>query len=105
MIYRIWHIQQSTNRRLSRLSGVDPYSRALRVLIECGAIYTVSVIILFVCYLANSNAVLPISDSVCLLKIERQHIDSIVNYRLSRLSYAQLFAIRLSFTLTDVYTS
>ncbi|KAF5310296.1 hypothetical protein D9619_010551 [Psilocybe cf. subviscida] len=64
MVYRIWNIQQRTNRRLSRLSGIDPYSRVLRVLIECGAIYTVSVIILFVCYLANNNAQLPVSDSI-----------------------------------------
>ncbi|KAF5309388.1 hypothetical protein D9619_012292 [Psilocybe cf. subviscida] len=64
MVHRIWHIQRSTNRGLSRISGVDPYSRVLRILIECGAIYTVSVVILFVCYLANSNAILPISDSL-----------------------------------------
>ena len=52
-------------RTAKERTSAGPYSRVLRVLIECGAIYTTSIVILFVCYLANNNAILGVSDSVC----------------------------------------
>ncbi|KAF9000140.1 hypothetical protein BDQ17DRAFT_1245907 [Cyathus striatus] len=64
IVYRIWSIQSSTAAiQLSRSSAFHPYSRVLRTLIECGAIYTLSVLILFACYLASNNAQLGVSDS------------------------------------------
>ncbi|KAF8976231.1 hypothetical protein BDQ17DRAFT_1384965 [Cyathus striatus] len=65
IVYRIWSIQLSTAAiQLTQSSAFHPYSRVLRTLIECGAIYTLSVLILFACYLASNNAQLGVSDSI-----------------------------------------
>lgn len=61
IVYRIWTVKRRTSKERT---SIGPYSRILRVLIECGAIYTTSIVILFVCYLANNNAILGVSDSV-----------------------------------------
>ncbi|TFK32631.1 hypothetical protein BDQ12DRAFT_616759, partial [Crucibulum laeve] len=64
IIHRILLIQSNTVGRLTRTSGISPPSRVVKVLIECGAIYTVSVLILFGCYLSSNNAQLGVSDSI-----------------------------------------
>jgi len=61
LIHRIWSIQSRTSRRTTR---DNPYSRLVTMLVECGMIYTSSILILFGCYLASNNAQLGVSDSV-----------------------------------------
>ncbi|RXW13945.1 hypothetical protein EST38_g11912 [Candolleomyces aberdarensis] len=65
IVYRIYKIQsRAANHTVSTGSTSSPYSRLIRTLIECGAMYTASIIVLFACYLADSNAILPVSNSV-----------------------------------------
>ena len=65
IVYRIYKIQsRAANHTISTGSTSSPYSRLIRTLVECGAMYTASIIVLFACYLADSNAILPVSNSV-----------------------------------------
>ncbi|KAF5309750.1 hypothetical protein D9611_013619 [Ephemerocybe angulata] len=67
IVWRIYKIQSRTSSHtLSQITGstASPYSRLIRTLVECGAMYTVSIVVLFACYLANSNAILGVSNSV-----------------------------------------
>lgn len=66
IVYRIYRIQnRSSNTAFTFGSGTtSPYSRLIRTLIECGALYTASIIVLFACYLADSQAILGVSNSV-----------------------------------------
>lgn len=65
IIYRIWKIQSDNQRLLTTISNRNsPYRKVIRILIESGFMYTLSVIVLFVCYMASNNAQLGVSDSV-----------------------------------------
>ena len=65
IVYRIYRIQsRAANHTTFSSNSAQPYSRLVRTLIECGAMYTLSIVILFACYLADSNAILGVSNSV-----------------------------------------
>ncbi|KAJ3541613.1 hypothetical protein NMY22_g3816 [Coprinellus aureogranulatus] len=65
IVYRIYNIQaRAANHTTHTSTSYRPYSRLIRTLIECGAMYTASIVVLFACYLADSNAILGVSNSV-----------------------------------------
>lgn len=65
IVYRIYRIQSHTAHHSTFSSYHSrPYTRLIRTLVECGAMYTLSIVILFACYLADSNAILGVSNSV-----------------------------------------
>ncbi|KIY47194.1 hypothetical protein FISHEDRAFT_45812 [Fistulina hepatica ATCC 64428] len=69
IIIRIWSIKTElyTNGGAvpyERVVRQDPFMRVMRMLIESGLLYTVSVVVLFATYLADNNAFLGVSDSI-----------------------------------------
>ena len=61
IIHRIWTAQLSTPYRQTEKSRL---SHVMRILIESGLIYTLSIIILFSVYLTSNNAQFAVSDAV-----------------------------------------
>jgi len=63
IVYRIWTIRRILKRR-SATTVSRPLTNVMRVVIESGAFYTISVVILVVVYMLSSNAELPVSDAI-----------------------------------------
>ncbi|KAL0960480.1 hypothetical protein HGRIS_005522 [Hohenbuehelia grisea] len=63
IVRRIWKVESKISHFRSGDSS-SPLNRVMRILVESGLIYTTTILILFGTYLANSNAILGISDSV-----------------------------------------
>ena len=61
IVYRIWSVQKATPYSPNEKT---PLSRAIRILVKSGMIYTASVIILFAVYLLGNNADYGVSDAV-----------------------------------------
>ncbi|KAJ3745163.1 hypothetical protein DFH05DRAFT_1492632 [Lentinula detonsa] len=53
-----------SSHRISRDWNSDPLARAMKVMVESGLLYTLSLVILFAVYITSSNAELGVSDSV-----------------------------------------
>ncbi|TFY51508.1 hypothetical protein EVG20_g10969 [Dentipellis fragilis] len=68
IVHRIWSLQRRTRDLFvdSRggQSGGGALTRAMRIIIESGTMYSVSVIVFFAVYLANNNAQYGVSDCV-----------------------------------------
>ncbi|KAG5636174.1 hypothetical protein H0H81_008924 [Sphagnurus paluster] len=64
IVYRIWSIQRSVKFRATVSSEKSPLWKAMRILIESGLLYTVSIVILFILYMASNNAQFGVSNSV-----------------------------------------
>lgn len=65
----------------------------MRVVIESGAFYTISVVILVVVYMLSSNAELPVSDAVSHFHLCSRLQAITLLYRLSKLSYVLFFPL------------
>jgi hypothetical protein len=84
IVYRIWRVNNEIGR--GHLFQPDsPLSRVVVVLIESGLIYTFSVIILFVLYLAGNNAIYGVSNAV-----SKENL-SITNYLICFVRSIRLF--------------
>lgn len=97
-MYRIWTIRRILKRR-SATTVSRPLTNVMRVVIESGAFYTISVVILVVVYMLSSNAELPVSDAVSHSHLcSRQAITLL--YRLSKLLYVLFFPFLFPFPFT-----
>jgi hypothetical protein len=66
IVYRIWHISKKSSPYRTNQSVENPLARAIRVTIEAGLLYTVSVLILVATYSAGHRAQNPMGRSVSL---------------------------------------
>ena len=65
IVYRIMTINAAiASQSVTRLSGNHKLTRIVRILVESGLIYTVSVVIFFCTFLASNNSQYPVSDVV-----------------------------------------
>ncbi|KAJ8502545.1 hypothetical protein ONZ45_g11651 [Pleurotus djamor] len=65
IVFRIWRVDAQVSQfRSSGSSSNSPLARVMRVLVESGLIYTTAILILFGTYLADSNAILAVSNAV-----------------------------------------
>lgn len=68
IIYKLWSIRQRSAEvfiaSMGNGHGGGALMRAMRIMIESGAMYTISVIVFFVVYLASNNAQYGVSDCV-----------------------------------------
>ena len=77
IIYKLWSIRQRSAEvfiaSMGNGHGGGALMRAMRIMIESGAMYTISVIVFFVVYLASNNAQYGVSDCVrdCFLILRR----------------------------------
>lgn len=66
IVYRILKIHTGVaSKNITRLGGTYKLTRIVRILIESGLLYTVSVVIFFATFLASNNSQYPVSDVVC----------------------------------------
>ncbi|KIP07584.1 hypothetical protein PHLGIDRAFT_412628 [Phlebiopsis gigantea 11061_1 CR5-6] len=66
IIYKIWRVDRSS-RRLFSLRSSDSLKRAIRIVVESGLMYTLSVVCLMGVYISGNNAMYGVSD--CLVQI------------------------------------
>ncbi|KAJ3885724.1 hypothetical protein GG344DRAFT_33878, partial [Lentinula edodes] len=72
IVYRLWNVQSHSQtflqfqqeRKLDFDWNSDPLARAMKVMIESGLLYTLSLVVLFAVFITSSNAELGVSDSV-----------------------------------------
>ncbi|RDB21603.1 hypothetical protein Hypma_011202 [Hypsizygus marmoreus] len=64
IVWRIWSIQRAVKFRATTVSEKSPLSRVMRILIESGLMYTMSIIVLFGLYMASNNGQFGVSNSV-----------------------------------------
>ncbi|KAJ3929484.1 MAG: hypothetical protein NXY57DRAFT_899992 [Lentinula lateritia] len=70
IVYRLWNVQSHSQTFLqfqqerNRDWNSDPLARAMKVMIESGLLYTLSLVVLFAVFITSSNAELGVSDSV-----------------------------------------
>ncbi|TFY75789.1 hypothetical protein EWM64_g8225 [Hericium alpestre] len=65
IVYRIWSIYRANNDiSEENLGGTTALRRAIRIIVESGAVYTLSIIILFVLDVTGSNSLYLTSDCV-----------------------------------------
>ena len=66
VVYKIWSIEHHAKIAFAGAGGTDTtrLRRAMHIVIESGLMYTVSVVILFILYLASNNAQYAVSDCV-----------------------------------------
>ncbi|KAJ3995886.1 hypothetical protein F5050DRAFT_1572654 [Lentinula boryana] len=70
IVYRLWNVQSHSQTLLHfqqerKLDfGHNPLARAMKVMVESGLLYTLSLVILFAVYITSSNAELGVSDTV-----------------------------------------
>ncbi|KAM5545854.1 hypothetical protein V8D89_000892 [Ganoderma adspersum] len=64
IVYKIWSIEHRAKVVFASAGGTDTtrLRRAMHIIIESGLMYTVSVVILFILYLASNNAQYAVSD-------------------------------------------
>ncbi|KIY49640.1 hypothetical protein FISHEDRAFT_23253, partial [Fistulina hepatica ATCC 64428] len=62
IVYRLWSVHREL--RKSGFEGGSTSGLAMKVIIESGAIYTSSIVILTVLYLCHNNGMYPVSDAV-----------------------------------------
>ena len=65
-MYKIWSIEHRAKVIFASAGGADTtrLRRAMHIIIESGLMYTVSVVVLFILYLASNNAQYAVSDCV-----------------------------------------
>ncbi|KAG6860695.1 hypothetical protein C0995_008367 [Termitomyces sp. Mi166 len=57
IVSRIWNVRRESSRyRTFLVQQQDPLSRAIRITIEAGLIYTISLIVLLIIYLTHHNS-------------------------------------------------
>ncbi|KAF5376458.1 hypothetical protein D9615_008606 [Tricholomella constricta] len=64
IVHRIWSIQRAVKFRATVASEKGPLSKVMRILIESGLMYTMSIVILFGLYMASNNGQFGVSNSV-----------------------------------------
>ncbi|KAJ4478367.1 hypothetical protein J3R30DRAFT_2893468 [Lentinula aciculospora] len=75
--HSIYSGRNRSSHRISRDWNSDPLARAMKVMVESGLLYTLSLAVLFAVFMPSSNAELGVSDSVV------QIIVSLLKYNLS----------------------
>lgn len=78
IIYRICAPQKQTSPYRVNVEVRYPLSRAMRIIIESGLLYTLSMVILMILFLAKSNAQLAVKDAVRFLS-SYSGITSLIN--------------------------
>ena len=63
-MHKIWSIERRSRIAFASTDNTTPLRRAMHIIIESGLMYTVSVFILFVVYLASNNSQYAVSDCV-----------------------------------------
>ncbi|KAF9467494.1 hypothetical protein BDZ94DRAFT_1232876 [Collybia nuda] len=64
IVHRIWKIQKALKYRATTSSEKSPLSRVMRLLIESGLMYTLSIVVLFGLYMASNNGQFGVSNAV-----------------------------------------
>ncbi|KAG6908537.1 hypothetical protein DXG01_004308 [Tephrocybe rancida] len=64
IIRRIWLIQRAVKYQTSHVAEGRPLFKVMRVLIESGLMYTISIVVLVGLYIASNNGQFGVSDSV-----------------------------------------
>ena len=74
IVYKIWSIEHHSRVAFAGTVGGESrrMRRAMHIIIESGFMYTVSVIVLFILYLASNNAQYAVSDCVSLFRFSCQ---------------------------------
>ena len=74
IVYKIWSIEHHSRVAFAGTVGGESrrMRRAMHIIIESGFMYTVSVIVLFILYLASNNAQYAVSDCVSPFRLSCQ---------------------------------
>ncbi|RDB21602.1 hypothetical protein Hypma_011203 [Hypsizygus marmoreus] len=64
IVWRIWSTQVAAKFKATISSEKSPLSRAMRILVESGLMYTLSIVVLFGLYMASNNGQFGVSNSM-----------------------------------------
>ena len=61
IIYKLW---RAHSRIRSVVTSSDSFKKIIRIVLDSGLIYTISIVAYFITILTNSNAIYGVSDSI-----------------------------------------